>query len=615
MNPCEFASKTLLLFSLSKNERIDLLCLPDDAFDRVLEVLSLPGMCKEGNAFSGKYVKDDAKAIVFDELLCEIASQYPRINRLIAYIRRLADGEVFRIVSEDAPTMNKQLAVFKINGLALGLDERRVHNDYLIRWGLLSTGYRHYAFGYDGIFTVVGEGDKQKRVCRFCGKKVPDVTYKSVAHAISEGLGNKDLFCNEECYDCNNKLSKTESNLMHYLDVRRAMGGILTKTDGTVPSVDGKGFVIRGDENNQAVLCIEKESIPENVDTSKPFWMKLETSETVTHQGIYKALCKIVIDLMPSAELDHFSETIGWINGSVLDNKLPPYYVSYEQEQVHQPTVDIFFSKKTGQEPYCTAIVHILDVIFAFILPEVDADYAQFRTEASIASHIKKFATIWGGVWRAEDTSDFKLANPWVDWSICPDDPQVQIRPKSDTVFMRYKKDEVARDEKPFPEFVPLGISEVTITNVVFERHSIEPIAEAELHQVSVNYNLLNCTLDKETSMVLFSMSFSFSDSTNRISYFDFSFDASLKLQEFDKYIEIGDFFCIDYHLRDYLCSVVLASADKELRKHTSKTDLEPITIIGLLNERIVRQLFYKVPIGDGHYLVVKDAEIHAFYK
>ena len=287
--------------------------------------------------------------------------------------------------------------MLKTKALTTGEDEQQVHNRYLITWGLLSSSSRHFAFGYDGLRTVVGEGDKQKHVCRFYGKMMPEVTFNCAALAISEGLGNKLLICNEECDACNNKLSKTESNLMHHLDVRRVVGGVLTKTDGTVPSVGGKGFVIRGNANNKAVLYLEKESLPEGLDTCKPFAQKMETVDTVTHQGIYKALCKMVIDLLPTAEISHFRETIGWINGSVLDNELPSYLATYDRECVHHPTVDMFLSNKPGQEHYCTAIARVLDAVFIFILPEVDVDKAQFKTLGSIEHHLGRFAYLYEG--------------------------------------------------------------------------------------------------------------------------------------------------------------------------------------------------------------------------
>lgn len=612
MNIIEFGSKTLLFYSCKKNERVDLSCLPDDVFDRVVNGLGHTELCREGSAYTGKYVMDSAKARPFMEMLKkDVSAAYPRVNKMIAFFGGLADGDVFRIVSLDAPTMNKQLAVLKTKAIATGENEQVVHNRYLRSWGLLSTRYRHYAFGYDGLKTAVGEGDKKRRVCRFCGRRQPQATYNSVAHAISEGLGNKVLLCNEECDECNNKLSKTESNLIHYLDIRRAMGGVLTKTDGTVPSVDGKGFVIRGNENNQAILYIEKEWLDDRTDITEPFNVRLETEESVTHQGIYKALCKIVIDLLPASEMAHFGETVGWINGSVMDNELPSYLATYGRERVSQPTVDIFLSKSPGEDPYCTAIVHVLDAIFVFIMPEVDVDRAQFKTFESIKRHLAKFADLYGGQWQEEDTSEYTLAYPWSSWTVKPWDPQVQIRPKCDPVFMRYKKEGINGAEGVFPPFDEAGISAPVIKNITFERHSDVPVSLAELHQVSVNFNRMICTLNKVDSTAEFTFSFNFSDSANRLSYFNFSFEASVHLENFDKYIELGEWFCIDYHLRDYLCASVMKAGNEELLKYTRGTDLESISLNKVLNKRIIRQLYYQVPVEADRFLVVKDAQIH----
>lgn len=613
MNPLEFSSKSLLCYSLRQNKRIELSCLPDDVFDRVLSGLFATRMCVEGNAFTGKYVKDSSKASPFLELLNSlVAGKYWPLNALKAYINGLKDGDVFRIVSEDAPTTNKQLAVFKTRALATDVDERMIHNDYLRRWGMIAARCRHYAFGYDGLKTVIGESDKTKRICRFCGRQTPEVSYKEVAHAISEGLGNKDLLCNEECDDCNNKLSKTESNLMHYLDVRRAMGGILSKTSKTVPSVDGKGFVIRCDKNNLAKLYLEQEWLDEQgIDYTKPFCVKLETEEIITHQGIYKALCKIVINLLPTTELKHFSETIGWINGSVMDEELPPYYTSYGREKVTQPTVDIFLSQKQGLEPYCMVVVHILDVLFAFILPEVDVDKAQYKTEIAIRPHLSKIMTAWGGRWRAEDSCDYGLATPWVYWNVKPGDPQVEIRPTADAVFTRYVREEAVREVHPFPEFTPEGISLPIVVNKKFVRHSSKPISLEELHLVSVNYERMICWLDRENSLAILDFSINFSDSSNQLSYFDYSFKVEIKLAYFDRYIAIGDFFCIDYHLRDYLYVAAMAAGDVELLKYTSGTDLEPVRLGNLLDIRSMRQLNYLIPIDGDKFLMMKDAQIH----
>ena len=67
---------------------------------------------------------------------------------------------------------------------------------------------------YDDNYDVVAQqflnpdkrvflGDKRNRRCRFCGGVRPKVTFKKVAHAVPESLGNKSLFSFYECDDCN----------------------------------------------------------------------------------------------------------------------------------------------------------------------------------------------------------------------------------------------------------------------------------------------------------------------------------------------------------------------------------------------------------------------------
>lgn len=66
----------------------------------------------------------------------------------------------------------------------------------------------------------IGEYDRKKRVCRFCGKSIPNTTFNHKAHALSECLGNKNLICREECDECNTRFSRTiepsVANLFHF---------------------------------------------------------------------------------------------------------------------------------------------------------------------------------------------------------------------------------------------------------------------------------------------------------------------------------------------------------------------------------------------------------------
>ncbi len=51
-------------------------------------------------------------------------------------------------------------------------------------------------------------GDKDNRVCRFCKKDSTQTTFRTVAHAIPEFVGNKKLIAHYECDVCNAKFSR-----------------------------------------------------------------------------------------------------------------------------------------------------------------------------------------------------------------------------------------------------------------------------------------------------------------------------------------------------------------------------------------------------------------------
>ena len=59
--------------------------------------------------------------------------------------------------------------------------------------------------------------EPSEKICRFCGKKEPEVTFNKIAHAIPEMLGNKQYISLSECDTCNKKFSKYEDNLEGYL--------------------------------------------------------------------------------------------------------------------------------------------------------------------------------------------------------------------------------------------------------------------------------------------------------------------------------------------------------------------------------------------------------------
>jgi hypothetical protein len=56
-------------------------------------------------------------------------------------------------------------------------------------------------------------GTKSPRICRFCGRTTPDACFRDDAHAESRLTDNNVLFTCDECFACNQPLSKLEDDL------------------------------------------------------------------------------------------------------------------------------------------------------------------------------------------------------------------------------------------------------------------------------------------------------------------------------------------------------------------------------------------------------------------
>lgn len=227
-------------------------------------------------------------------------------------------------------------------------------------------------------YDVISFGDKEKEeytgpndlkacVCRFCRRGDPKVKFKKRnAHAIPEALGNKLIFCNDECPDCNVTLSHIDKELAEYLKYRRSEGGIRNKKSKII-KVYGHNFFYDGSSRK---LKISPLAILEEKESE--YYVKLEGAERITHLGIYKALAKIAIDLMPRNLVDEFQSTIDWIKGEFVPQKLPNVFYIYQSSSVSQPLVQLFVRHDETlnlELPRCIVALTLIDLTFLFIVP------------------------------------------------------------------------------------------------------------------------------------------------------------------------------------------------------------------------------------------------------
>lgn len=564
-------------------------------------------------------------------LVDSYSQQCPKLNALTSYFKRLQEGEYFYIVDGSFPTMNRQIALVWLRANSMGLDTKVAWDSYLLQHGHLKTSFEYYSYGFDAIRHYIGEPDKSKRVCRFChgvtkdsqvpNKEGPLVKFgnQTNAHAISDALGNKNLFCLEECCSCNEKLSKVERNLISLMDGRRALLQIKNKKNA-LPSVFCEEGALRVDEDGQQVLYLNEDTVKHSISENK-LHIRLNNKKTITDQGVYKALCKYAISLMPHKYLSHFKQTIDWICGKLTESELPEVMEAYEMPFVSQPLLEIYFSSdRDSNTPLCTAMFFVCDICYLYILPLADVDGARFLKKGALSQHWKQFIKTYPGRWQSINLSNYRPSQPWIDITLSLDDPRIKIVPSTDErlkqpISALNSKSAVTapRKEHIFPPFKTSCIvykgTEVTEFKLLYNG----PAAGVDLHCTTVEVLGIFCEISLVEHKAIVGSKFIVKNHTSDIEYFSFGFHAMFDLIDEDQYISVTDeYLALDYHLRDALYYKACAMSEWVLKKKLINTPFEICSLIKTLcdDERTIMNLRYRLIAHDRVYHF-NDTDIH----
>lgn len=545
------------------------------------------------------------------------------IRKLYGFISKLPDGEVFSYLNEDKASVVKRRTAYdcaKFQHLAF--------NDVFKYYSSLDSGFQYLSYGYDGIEEWIGENDVNKRICRFCGKSFPEVTFYSDAHAVPDALGNKILFCYEECDACNHGLAPIEDNFRKIMDFRRAMYHIPRKGTTATPTVVGKTFIVKPDSNGCAELFLMEESIPRTVNRSKPFYMHLELKEAMTNEGMYKALCKMVIDLLPSSELLHFYNTIKWIssNGTFVPDSLPSawlYSLPSDKVVYPQPVLDIFLNNKgkMPNSPYCTGILWIYDIAYLFVMPLADVDAGQYKYDDDLVSHWQIVSKMMGcNNLQRQDTNNYLPSTPWVNWEVDLTENFVHVLPKDNPIFSECLATKIQPSYYEMPSFEKDGISFNNVNNLEFECFYNGRITNNDLRDVTQHIAGPRFLIDPANRKIHVQMWVDANDTTDTVKYFRYSFDAVFDVQSFWTYISIetekdGALRTFAFHndLRDYLFESALHNIEPPLAKLRAKTPFAMCSLLKMIGcNRVFTYADYMVPDGAGNrYERIMDSKIH----
>lgn len=222
-------------------------------------------------------------------------------------------------------------------------------------------------------------GDKDNKVCRFCGRKEGVVEFSEEAHALSNLIGNNRIFSYYECDECNTAMfSVFESNFAEFMKLKHT----LSQTHGKrgVPSykpnsqsfsrIDVKGAFttkVKEDEDPIAEVDIEHNLI------------HYHGKRTYVPQKVYKCLLKMALTIIPEAELPNVGNAMDFLMGRAnYKCKLPVIYLQYSGRQPFGRPICFLYKRKEERAiefvPQYLFLLAYSNFVFEMYIPFCDAD-------------------------------------------------------------------------------------------------------------------------------------------------------------------------------------------------------------------------------------------------
>ena len=159
--------------------------------------------------------------------------------------------------------------------------------------------------------TMLGTAPGQS--CRFCGRSAPAVSFRQVKHAVPELLGNRSIFVQYECDDCNqffgrvleDSLGKMLSGVRTLLLMRGKRGIPSFKTNRKLTRIDVEDGVLKIQQStSDPIVTVDQEA---NSAAFNP------TTQPFTPLAVYKCFARLGLSLMPESVVAHYSATNNWI--------------------------------------------------------------------------------------------------------------------------------------------------------------------------------------------------------------------------------------------------------------------------------------------------------------
>ena len=478
------------------------------------------------------------------------------ISQLYKTISSLEKNELF-FIYRVVYTIPKQRLLFKVY-TELGYIKKGRTKEEADSWFNTNAAlfFEEYSLNFYEKYKQ-GELSRDKRVCRFCGQSVPHTRFDKDAHAVPEAIGgSKELICYEECDDCNKDFGEgIERDLCNWFDYRRSVFRV-RKTSGGVPKAYGQNYVI------------EDNSISIFGDSSQETQVKALGATTVTLQGIYRALCKIAIDLIEREYLSRLQTTIEWIRFGKPRSGYYPKIAQMDSLPFEKSPLVYIFTRTDrldkDNSPLHICILRIFDLAFLYVLPHVDGRmlFDDNYTQQIPVEALKLLGFDKEWIWESYDSVEERFPHVWID---LPPKIECQNSHNQQPLIEKLRVETKSSDwiDFPEPQISKSDIKSTEIRNLINRKS----IGCDDLKYISGNVSdtkiIVNST-GNDSSFVI--MHFAYSDV--RTNEYVLAFDASVSFSSSVVRNQIqkeGDAITLHYKLLMFLINYSLDEVCLEL--------------------------------------------------
>ena len=364
--------------------------------------------------YGTKEVKYDGFILLLDEFVRnrynDLFAKYTKFNTF----KKLHELENMIVKSSCTNYMavifNKQMThiqhkmlIARINELENDIPAEAAIKEYINENGRLLSVYNPHAISPDTSTVGIGTKQKEKRVCRYCHKSMPNAQFKNKSHTISKALGNTCYINYDECDSCNSKFGLSiEQDFYHYVEMYNSLTHNNFKLGGISFSKDNNGNIL--------VTNIDEELSP--LETESGIIYKYEGS-VIRLQNVYRAMCKYAIGFLPSELLVYLSDTINWINGDYDIHSLPIVKKAVHNSQLKQPLMDIYIRNESADQsyPYIFVDFHLNYLEFLFIIPNSQKDNVDYSDKSNYSKFWKLLTPFHERAWNDIDMSSMNKSN------------------------------------------------------------------------------------------------------------------------------------------------------------------------------------------------------------